>query len=273
MGVCVYMETKKENKNLGSYPLCITVRDFNMELSITNENTAAGSSGTLMLLDMPTSPVIEEYESIIITDSTPSFIEFFLVIMFISIVDEFYWLICVGENCTWHFKTTNINDSGMFNVRNFNNQHTCSLMDNIFIQRKPTAMVVGSMFIPKYFDPKTIYTPKDIQFDMLSEHDVNLTYMQAWRAKEKALQFLRGHPVDSYSKLPSYLYILEKTYPGSIVKLKKTDDDCLLPVVVVDGTFLKSAYKGIMLTASTMDATATIVPLAYAIVDSENDVS
>ncbi|XP_019239334.1 PREDICTED: uncharacterized protein LOC109219353 [Nicotiana attenuata] len=42
MGVRVYMETKKENKNLGSYPLCITVRDFNMELGITNENTVAG---------------------------------------------------------------------------------------------------------------------------------------------------------------------------------------------------------------------------------------
>ncbi|XP_070003300.1 uncharacterized protein LOC142165767 [Nicotiana tabacum] len=151
-------------------------------------------------------------------------------------------------------------------------------------------MVVGSMVIPKYSDHKTIYTPKDIQFGMLSEHGVNLTYMQAWRAKEKALQFLRGHPADSYSKLPSYLYILEKTYPGSVVKLKKTDDDCFLyvfvanctsisgweyyrPVVVVDGTFLKSAYRGIMLTTSTMDATGTILPLAYAVVDSENDAS
>nr|XP_009764310.1 PREDICTED: protein FAR1-RELATED SEQUENCE 3-like [Nicotiana sylvestris] len=151
-------------------------------------------------------------------------------------------------------------------------------------------MVAGSMVIPKYSDPKIIYTPKDIQFDMLSEHGVNLTYMQAWRAKEKALHFLRGHPADSYNKLPSYLYILEKTYPGSVVKLKKTDDDCFLyvfvaictsisgweycrPVVVVDETFLKSAYRGIMLIASTMDATGTILPLAYAVVDSENDTS
>ncbi|XP_070003294.1 uncharacterized protein [Nicotiana sylvestris] len=147
-------------------------------------------------------------------------------------------------------------------------------------------MVVGSMVIPKYSDPKTIYTPKDIQFDMLSEHGVNLTYMQAWRAKEKALQFLRGYYADSYSKLPSYLYILEKTYPGSVVKLKKTDDDCFLyvfvvictsisgwnycrPVVVVDGTFLKSAYRVIMLTTNTMDAAGTILPLAYVVVDSE----
>ncbi|XP_075096238.1 uncharacterized protein LOC142174356 [Nicotiana tabacum] len=288
-----------------------------MELSITHENTAAGLFGTLKLLDMPTSPVIEEYESIIITDSTPSSIEvgqvyqdkeaiatamkhysvmykfqfkFFLVIMFIRIVDEFYCLICVGENCTWHFKATSINYSTMFKVRNFNSQYTCFLMDNTFIQRKPTAKVVGSMVIPKYSDPKIIYTPKDIQVDMLSEHDMNLTYMQAWRAKEKTLQFLRGHPADSYSKLPSYLYILEKTYPGSVVKLKKTDGDCFFyvfveictsisgweycrPVVVVDGTFLKSAYRGIILTASTMDASGTILPLAYVVVDSENDAS
>ncbi|XP_016437243.1 uncharacterized protein LOC107763282 [Nicotiana tabacum] len=201
-----------------------------------------------------------------------------------------YWQICVGENCTWHFKATSINVSAMFKVRNFNNQHTCSLMDKTFIQRKPTAMVVGSMVIPKYCDPKTIYTLKDIQSDKLSEHGVNLTYMQAWRAKKKDLQFLRGHPADSYSKLPSYLYILKKTYPGSVVKLKKTDDDCFLyvfvaicmsisgweycrPVVVVDGTFLKLAYRGIMLTTSTMDAACIILPLAYAVVDSENDAS
>ncbi|XP_070020176.1 uncharacterized protein [Nicotiana sylvestris] len=151
-------------------------------------------------------------------------------------------------------------------------------------------MVVGSMVIPKYSDPKTIYTPKDIQTDMMSEHGMNLTYMKAWRAKEKALQFLRGHPTDSYSKLPSYLYILEKTYLGSVVKLKKTDDDCFLYVfvvictpisswkycrlvVVVDGTFLKSAYRGIMLTTCTMDAVGVILPLAYAVVDSKNDAS
>ncbi|XP_019264093.1 PREDICTED: uncharacterized protein LOC109241770 [Nicotiana attenuata] len=163
-------------------------------------------------------------------------------------------------------------------------------MDDTFIQHKRTAVVVDSMVIPKYCDPKTVYTPKDIQTDMLSQHGVNLSNMQAWRAKEKVLQFLRGHPADSYSKLPKYFYILEKTYPGSVVKLKKTADECFLyvfvalctsisgweycrPVVVVDGTFLKSAYRGIMLTTSTMDAAGTIFPLAYVVVDSENDAS
>ncbi|XP_070026289.1 uncharacterized protein [Nicotiana sylvestris] len=311
MGVRVYMETKKENKNLGSYLLCISVRDFNMKLAITNDNTSAGSSGSLKLLDMPSYPAIEEYQSEIITESTQTAIEEGQVyqdkqtvaaaMKYFSVMHKFqfrvkrsshrsYWLVCVGENCKWHFKTTLINDSAMFKISSFNRQHTCSLMDETFIQHKRTAVAVGSMVIPKYCDPKTVYIPKDIQTDMLSEHGVNLSYMQAWRAKEKALQFLRGNPTDSYNKLPKYFYILNETYPGSVVKLKKTADECFLyafvalctsisgwqhcrPVVVIDETFLKSAYKGIMLTASTMDEAGTILSLAYAVVDSENDAS
>ncbi|XP_075092533.1 uncharacterized protein LOC142172753 [Nicotiana tabacum] len=273
MGVRVYMETKKENKNLGSYSLCISVRDFNMELAITNDNTSASSSGSLKLLDMPSSPAIEDYQSEIITESTQTVIEegqvyqdkqtVVAAMKHFSVMHKFqfrvkrsshrsYWLVCVGENCKWHFKATSINDSAMFKIRSFNRQHTCSLMDETFIQRKRIAVVVGSMVIRKYCDPKTVYTSKDIQTDMLSEHGVNLSYMQSWRAKEKALQFLRGNPADSYSKLPKYFYILEETYPGSVVKLKKTTDECFL-------------YAFVTL--------CTILSLAYAVVDSENDES
>nr|XP_016511719.1 PREDICTED: uncharacterized protein LOC107828851 [Nicotiana tabacum] len=297
MGVRVYMETKKENKNLGSYQLCISVRDFNMKLAITNDNTSAGSSGSIKLLDMPSSPAIEEYQRQVYQDKQTVA----AAIKHFSVMHKFqfkvkrssrrsYWLVCVGENCKWHFKATSINDSAIFKIMSFNRQHTCCLMNETFIQRKRTADVVGSMVIPKYCDPKTVYTSKDIQTDMLSEHGVNLSYMQAWRAKEKAFQFLRGNPADSYSKLPKYFYILEETYPGSVVKLKKTADECFLyafaalytsisgcqhciPVVVVDETFLKSAYRGIMLTASTMDAAGTILLLEYDVVDFENDAS
>ncbi|XP_075103755.1 uncharacterized protein LOC142178323 [Nicotiana tabacum] len=263
------------------------------------------------LIDMKISPAIVEYDSIIITEHMPNVIEvgqaykdkqtIASAMKHYSIMYKFqfrvkrssarsYCLVCVGDNCTWYFKSTRINDSALFKVQKFNSLPTYSLMDNTYIQCKPTATVVGSMVIPKYTDPKTIYIPKDIQTDMLSEHGMNLTYMQAWRAKEKALKFLRGHPADSYSRLPSYLYILEKTYPGSVVKLQKTDDDYFLyafvtlstsikdwdycrPVIVVDGTFLKSAYKGIILIASIMDVACSILPLAYAVVDSEYDAS
>ncbi|XP_009588586.2 uncharacterized protein [Nicotiana tomentosiformis] len=242
------MEKKKDNKSLGMYPLCITLRDFDLECSISNSNTIAGSSGTLKLIDMQTSPAIVEYENIIITEHMPNVIEFrfgtyleHMPMKHYSVMNN-YCLLCVGDNYTWHFKSTSINDSALFKVRKFNSFHPCSLMDNTYIQRKPTATVVDSMVIPKYADCKIIYTPKDIQTDMLSEHDVNLIYMQAWRAKEKAFTSIKGW---EYCR----------------------------PVVVVDGTFLKSTYRGIMLTASTMDAAGSILPVAYAVIDSGNDAS
>ncbi|KAH0698570.1 hypothetical protein KY284_012785 [Solanum tuberosum] len=102
-------------------------------------------------------------------------------------------------------------------------------------------------------------------------HEVinDLTNM-AWRAKEKALKLLRGDPAESYAKLLGYLYILEQTYPGYVLSLKRKEGESFLyafvaleacirgweycgTIVVVDGAALRGAYGGTMLTASTMD--------------------
>ena len=45
------------------------------------------------------------------------------------------------------------------------------------------------------------------------------------------------------------------------------------PNIAVDGTFLKCKYGGTLLTATTMDGNSKIFPLAFSIVDSENDAS
>ncbi|KAH0721559.1 hypothetical protein KY284_006589 [Solanum tuberosum] len=126
------------------------------------------------------------------------------------------------------------------------------------------------VLLDKFVDLTTVYTPKDIAEDMLKLHDVSLTYKQAWRAKEKAIKLLCGDPVESYAKLPGYLYILEQTYPSSVLSLKRKEGESFLyafvaleacirgweycrPVVVVDGEALRGTYGGTMLTASTMD--------------------
>ncbi|KAH0751909.1 hypothetical protein KY290_005172 [Solanum tuberosum] len=71
-------------------------------------------------------------------------------------------------------------------------------------------------------------------------------------------------------KLPGYLYILEQTYPSSVLSLKRKEGESFLyafvaleacirgweycrPVVMVDGVALRGTYGGTMFTASTMD--------------------
>lgn len=44
-------------------------------------------------------------------------------------------------------------------------------------------------------------------------------------------------------------------------------------VVVIDGTHIKGKYAGCLLTASAQDGNYQIFPLAFAVVDSENDKS
>ncbi|XP_070054910.1 uncharacterized protein [Nicotiana tomentosiformis] len=265
------------------------MHDFDLECSISNSSTIAGSSdyhmsnvvqlssncitirevsGTMKLIDRPTSPTIVEYESIIITEHTPNVIEVGQVYQDKQIIVSAMKHYSVMNTTASYVLGTIVygtlsppaNELALFKVPKFNSLHTCSLMDNTYIQRKPTAMVVSSMVMPKHADPKTIYTPKYMQTDILSDHGVNLTYMQAWRIKEKALEFLRGHHADSYSRLPNYFTSINGW-------------EYCRPVVVVDGTFLKSVYREIMLIASTMDATGSILPLTYAVVDSENDAS
>ncbi|XP_069154492.1 uncharacterized protein [Solanum lycopersicum] len=131
----------------------------------------------------------------------------------------------------------------------------------------------------KYIDPSKVYTPKDIADDMLKLHGVSLTYIHACRAKEKVVKLVRGDPAESYAKLPR-----------SVLKIKRKEGDTCLyafvaleacirgwkycrPIVVVDGARLKCSYGGTMLTVSTMDTGGHRPPLAYAIVDSKNDVS
>ena len=122
---------------------------------------------------------------------------------------------------------------------------------------------------------KIVYTPSDIISDMKKEYGISINYMQAYRSKEKALEYIRGKPEESYQLLPSFLYMIQKINPGSIVELKTNQDSTFLyafmalyasidgwqhciPIIVVDGTFLKSKFGGTLLTAATQDTSGKI---------------
>lgn len=134
----------------------------------------------------------------------------------------------------------------MFKIREFESEHTCFLLYNSLSEKLAIKSVVGSIIVGKYAEPDVIYTPKDTQRDMLAEYGVLLTYMQAWRAKEAALELIRGDPIQSYAKLPSYFHILEATYPGSHIRFHKSEDDHFLYAFVALFTSIKGKRMGIL---------------------------
>ncbi|XP_070030337.1 uncharacterized protein [Nicotiana sylvestris] len=161
-------------------------------------------------------------------------------------------------------------------------------LDKVYEQRQASSSLIGGMIRYKLTNHKRKYTPKDIIDDVKSDFGLDVSYMLAWRAKEKAIKFLRGEPADSYNKLPGYLYTMDMTYPGSHIRMVKSPqnefmyvyislfafikgfDQCR-PIVIVDESHLKSYYTGIFVSANTLDGAGHILPLTYGVIDSEND--
>lgn len=92
--------------------------------------------------------------------------------------------------------------------------------------------------------------------------------------------------------LPAYLSLLQTSNPGSHCYIEKDEDPnggsrfkycfvaygasvngykCMRKVIVVDGTSLKGRYGGCLVSACAQDANFQIFPLAFGIVNSEND--
>ncbi|XP_059309949.1 uncharacterized protein LOC132061095 [Lycium ferocissimum] len=172
-----------------------------------------------------------------------------------------YTIMCISEQCEWKLKASSINRSTMFKIREFVDKHTCPLKDTVYYFNQASSGFVAGIIKPKITNYKRKYTPRDIIDDVINEFGVEVSYMKAYRAKEKGVTELRGDPTDSHKKLPGYVYILDKTYPGSHIRmLKNTGNEFLYlfvalyafikgfdycrPIIVVDGSHLKSEYNG-----------------------------
>ncbi|XP_009772794.2 uncharacterized protein [Nicotiana sylvestris] len=326
MSYTVYVELKKENREFGMYPLCITTieKDLISGGSLNQGDIVQIDEG-IQMYDFDTDDtltidfvnsgeairVFELHKDLIISktnqkevvagqvykdkDTLKEVMENYAIAQrFQFRVDRSnaisYALLCISEDCEWRFKASSINKSEQFKVREFNDNHTCPLKDKVYEQRQASNSLIGGMIRPKLTNHKRKYTPRDIIDDVKSDLGVYVSYMLAWRAKKKAMNFLRGEPADSYKKLPGYLYTMDMTYPGSHIRMVKSPknefmyvyislyafirgfDHCR-PIVVVDGSHQKSYYNETFVLASTLDGAGHILPLTYGVIDSENDVA
>ncbi|XP_059650577.1 protein FAR1-RELATED SEQUENCE 6-like [Cornus florida] len=173
------------------------------------------------------------------------------------------------------------------NIR-FNNVHTHTAQD--ISDYKPIfhSKEMGRVIVNKVRDNPS-YKPNVIYSDLESEFSVNMTYKQAWRAKERANQIIERCPKDSYILVPWLCQRISEAIPGTFTSWECTDDmrfkrvfvayGCSIrgfnnycrPILSIDDCHLSGNYKGTMLGATGYDANHGLWPLAYGIVSSEND--
>ena len=93
---------------------------------------------------------------------------------------------------------------------------------------------------------------------------------------------------ESYAKLHQYCEDIVNMNPGSIAFIEVMEDHKFkrmfitfgtaekgfthcLPILGLDGTYLKSKYLGIFLLATSVDTLGSLFPIAHIVVNAEND--
>ncbi|KAG5622765.1 hypothetical protein H5410_007983, partial [Solanum commersonii] len=134
--------------------------------------------------------------------------------------------------------------SNSIRIRVFNSEHTCPLKDGVHSDCRATSGLIGGIIAPKLRNHKRKYTLNDIRDNVRLDLGIDINYVLAWRAKEKALKSIMGQPAASYGKLPGYLYTLDKTYPGSHIQMKKTlENEFLYTPTTLNQYILEHSYQ------------------------------
>lgn len=102
---------------------------------------------------------------------------------------RFLTVTCIDEDCRWRLRATKLPDSGSFEIRKFVKDHSCSTRTrNSGRHRQAGSWFIGQYIKSKYQGTNRTYDPREIIDDMQREFGLNLSYEQAWRAREFALK-------------------------------------------------------------------------------------
>ncbi|KAL0536875.1 hypothetical protein IC582_025838 [Cucumis melo] len=202
---------------------------------------------------------------------------------------EVFFVRCIDKKCGWRLRAVRLKDSNIFKIKKYVKVHSCSLEFLNRDHRQAKSWVVGELIKSKFKGPGRIYKQRDIIEDMRQDYGINMSYEKAWRARENAYERVRGSPKESYNLLSRYGEALKFTNPGTIFHMELEDDrffkylfmavgacvrgflNCIRPVIVMDGTFLKNKYRGQLIVAVCLDGNNQIYPLAFGVVDRETD--
>ncbi|GKV12468.1 hypothetical protein SLEP1_g23607 [Rubroshorea leprosula] len=195
---------------------------------------------------------------------------------------------CASEGCPWRIHAAKLPGVPTFTIRTIHESHSCGGISHLGHQQASVQWVANSVEQRLRENPN--YKPKEILEEIHRVHGITLSYKQAWRGKERIMAAMRGSFEEGYRLLPQYCEQVKRTNPGSIASVYgNQNDNCFQrlfisfqasiygflnacrPLLGFDRTFLKSKYLGTLLLATGFDGDGALFPLAFGVVDEEND--
>ncbi|KAJ6383923.1 hypothetical protein OIU78_027263 [Salix suchowensis] len=109
---------------------------------------------------------------------------------------------CSKEGCPWRVHVAKCPGVPTFSVRTLQGEHTCEGVNNLHHQQASVGWVARSVEARIRDNPQ--FKPKEILQDIRDRHGVAVSYMQAWRGKERSMAALHGTFEEGFRLLPAY---------------------------------------------------------------------
>ncbi|XP_010424554.1 PREDICTED: uncharacterized protein LOC104709680 [Camelina sativa] len=135
--------------------------------------------------------------------------------------------------------------------------------------RQASARTLDGLVSNHFAGGKLPLRPKQLMEIFRNDHGVGVLYSKAWKAQEHASELARGLPADSYEVLPSWFHMIEKKNPCTITYIKADYDNKFRYAFLAFG----ASIRGTLLAASAQDGNFQLYPIAFAVVDYDNDAS
>ncbi|OWM71683.1 uncharacterized protein LOC116197446 [Punica granatum] len=195
---------------------------------------------------------------------------------------------CASEGCPWRIHAAKLPGVPTFMIRTIGGDHTCRGISHLGHHQASVQWVASTVEQRLRENPNC--KPKEILEEIHRAHGITLSYKQAWRGKERIMASLLGSFEEGYRLLPEYCSQIKRTNPGSIASVYGSPEDnsfqqlfisyqasiygflnACRPLIGLDRTYLKSKYLGTLLVATGFDGDDALFPLAFGVVDEEND--
>ncbi|KAK1388475.1 hypothetical protein POM88_016653 [Heracleum sosnowskyi] len=200
-----------------------------------------------------------------------------------------------STGCPWRMRARKRTTHNFFEIMDTNGPHNCLnqliSQDHRNLNCSNIAEIITSLIAA---DPSV--SDKVLLSTILKEYGYTPSKKKLRDARRIATNSVYGSWEQSYQKLPLFLNALQRSNPGTyvdwyfkehdlgqpiseVVKFKRvfwTFHPCIdafahcIPVLQIDGTHLYAKYKGVLLTATTVDGFYHFLPVAFAIVEGEN---
>ena len=195
---------------------------------------------------------------------------------------------CASDGCPWRIHCAKLPGVPTFTIRTIHESHTCGGITHLGHQQASVQWVASS--VEQSLKENPHYKPKEILEEIHRVHGITLSYKQAWRGKERIMAAVRGSFEEGYRLLPQYCDQIRRTNLESIALVYANPMDnsfhrlfvsfqasiygflnACRPLIGLDRTLLKSKYLGTLLFATGFDGDGALFPLAFGVVDEEND--